>query len=236
MKALRVVKSNVIKSVNDLPKEAPKIQKAKEVSITIDNRLRIFIVGPGEDKETFFIKLLKDDFFFPAHFQMRATLKQLYSKNTRFKSCCSTIDETIKYFIGLLEAKKIEIGPKVSDDEIIISFYLPEVPHDIKVDFSFRKELLTNKEYKNQINKGVSQIKKSIMDFKIKNGFIIEKEISLEKTDGTLKKKEKKENYNFYDLKYDIESLFAIIENLKNGKKEDKKDEKDNNVPEKGEP
>lgn len=226
MKGMRVIKSQVLAETGNQPKDkdASKVLPTKEVSVVLDNRTRIFVVGPGEEKDQIFIRLLKDDYFFPGYFQVKLSLKQLYAKNNRFKSC-GTVEELCKYFVSLIEAKNVEIGSKKSDDEIIISFFLPEVPYNIKIEFIFKKETFSLKEYKAQINKGISEIRKSINEFKSKNGLLTEKEIKdskdkEKKNEGDKKKKGEKKEINTYpDFKSDIESLFRIIENLKIEKK-----------------
>lgn len=221
MKGIRAIKSQVL-SETSVPKEVPKGLTQKEISIILEEKTRIFVVGPGEEKDVFFIRLLRDDFFFTSYFQLKLSLKTLYSINNRFKSL-PNVNEVCKYFLSLLEAKNVEIGQKKSDDEIIISFFLPEVPNNIKVDFPFKRESFSLKEYRNQINKGLTEIKRNINEFKLKIGVEVPKEKKVE--GGANKKKDKKEaTVTYNDLKAEISSLMSIIENLKAEKKLEEKD------------
>lgn len=213
MKILRFFQLNEFAEAAKNNEKKNTIEKSKETVVTINNRTRRFVVGSSTDgKEQIVIRLLKDDYLFPNYFQTKVALKELYGLNNIFRAY-GTMEQMIQFFISLINSGNLIIGPKKDDNNLSVSFILPE-SKNAQINLNFKKEIFSKKEYKEQINKGISEIKSEIVNFKEKNGLEEKKEIGNNLQLG--QRVEGQEQNSLEDLKGEVKTLFNIIETLKN--------------------
>lgn len=213
MKILRFFQLNEFAEAAKNNEKKNTIEKSKETVVTINSRTRRFVVGSSTDgKEQIVIRLLKDDYLFPNYFQTKVALKELYGLNNIFRAY-GTMEQMIQFFISLINSGNLIIGPKKDDNNLSVSFILPE-SKNAQINLNFKKEIFSKKEYKEQINKGISEIKSEIVNFKEKNGLEEKKEIGNNLQLG--QRVEGQEQNSLEDLKREVKTLFNIIETLKN--------------------